>query len=154
MAPCTAMGLAPCFWPRPTAWFTTGSCTSNCALHAKRGCRECSALYVMRLSNGRIGRITRKRFNALMPAWSPDGVHIVWARAPSIDAPLALYMMRSDTSAVRRVDAGGASPAEARRRVRAETGGGVAVKEAVRDQWTGVALDALLLDARYAWRGL
>jgi len=79
--------------------------------HPKRGCRDCSALYVMRISDGRVGRITRKRYNALMPAWSPDGVHIVWARAPSIDAPLALYMMRSDTSAVRRLDASGASPA-------------------------------------------
>jgi Tol biopolymer transport system component len=46
-----------------------------------------------------------------MPAWSPDGVHIVWARAPSIDAPLALYMMRSDPSAVRRLDRVGPSPA-------------------------------------------
>lgn len=80
-------------------------------LHAKRGCRDCSALYVMRLSDGHVSRITRKRYNALMPAWSPDGVHIAWARAPSTDAPLALYMMRSDTSAVRRLDANGASPA-------------------------------------------
>jgi len=80
-------------------------------LHAKRGCRDCSALYVMRLSDDHVGRITRKRYNALMPAWSPDGVHIAWARAPSIDAPLALYMMRADTSAVRRVDAIGMSPA-------------------------------------------
>jgi Tol biopolymer transport system component len=79
--------------------------------HQRRGCRACSALYVLRLSDGHVGRITRNRFNALMPAWSPDGVHIVWARAPSIDAPLALYMMRSDTSAVRRLDRVGASPA-------------------------------------------
>ena len=80
-------------------------------LHARRGCRDCSALYVMRLTDGHVGRITRKRYNALMPAWSPDGAHIAWVRAPTIDAPLALYMMRSDTSAVRRLDRSGASPA-------------------------------------------
>ena len=74
-------------------------------------CRFCSALYVMRLTDGHVGRITHKRFNALMPAWSPDGVHIAWARAPSVDAPLALYMMRSNTTAVRRLDPSGASPA-------------------------------------------
>ena len=80
-------------------------------LHPRRPCRDCSALYVMRLTDGHTGRITRKRYNALMPAWSPDGVHIAWARAPSIEAPLALYMMRSDTRAVRRLDRAGASPA-------------------------------------------
>jgi Tol biopolymer transport system component len=74
-------------------------------------CRFCSALYVLRLTDGHVGRITRKRFNALMPSWSPDGVHIAWARAPSIDAPLALYTMRSDTSVVRRLDRSGESPA-------------------------------------------
>jgi Tol biopolymer transport system component len=74
-------------------------------------CRFCSALYVMRRTDGHVGRITRKEFNALMPAWSPDGVHIAWARAPSIDAPLALYMMRSNTSAARRLDHSGESPA-------------------------------------------
>ena len=77
-------------------------------------CRYCSALYVLRLTDGHVGRITRKRYNALMPAWSPDGVRIAWARAPSIDAPLALYTMRSDTRAVRRLDRDGESPAFSR----------------------------------------
>jgi len=80
-------------------------------LHAKHGCRDCSALYVMRVADGHVGRITRRRYNALMPAWSPDGARIAWARAGSSDDPLALYTMRSDTSAVRRLDADGASPA-------------------------------------------
>ena len=80
-------------------------------LHAKHGCRDCSALYVMRVSNGHVGRITSKRYNALMPAWSPDGAHIAWARAPSTDAPLSLYMMRSNTTAARRLVPEGESPA-------------------------------------------
>jgi Tol biopolymer transport system component len=96
-------------------------------LHMARPCRDCSALYVMSLGGGRVGRITRRRYNALMPAWSPDGVHIAWARAPSIDAPLALYTMRSDTSAVRRLDRAGASPAFApdSRLIVYSTGGGL-----------------------------
>jgi len=53
-----------------------------------------------------------------------------------------------------RYEAGGASPAEARRRALIETGGIEQVKEEVRSARTGAAIEACIRDARYAWRGL
>src|SRR5262245_14834228 len=53
-----------------------------------------------------------------------------------------------------RHEAQGAAPREARRRALVETGGVEQVKEAVRDRRAGAGLDALLVDLRYACRGL
>jgi putative ABC transport system permease protein len=54
----------------------------------------------------------------------------------------------------RRYEAQGVSPREARRRALVETGGVEQVKEEVRARRAGAGLDALLLDLRYAVRGL
>src|SRR5205807_2349604 len=47
----------------------------------------------------------------------------------------------------------GVSAEEARRRARLELEGAESVKERVRDQMTGAALDTWFQDVRYAWRG-
>ena len=73
-------------------------------------CPACSALWVLQPTDGTLRRITRSRFNALMPAWAPDGERIAWARAASVDSTLALYVMRSDTTDVARLDTRGEAP--------------------------------------------
>lgn len=74
-------------------------------------CDVCSALYIMRLSDGRTARITRRSVNSLMPAWSRDGMYIAWGRGPTVDAALRFYVMRSDRTDVRQLDRSGESPA-------------------------------------------
>ena len=74
-------------------------------------CEACSALYVLRPNKTSARRITSKRFNALMPAWSRDGNYIAWARGDSTDDILALFVMRANTKGVHKLDVSGGSPA-------------------------------------------
>ena len=55
---------------------------------------------------------------------------------------------------VARKEAGGLPLAEARRAARVEMGGALPLKLAVRESWVVSAWDAVLQDARQAWRGL
>ena len=67
-----------------------------------------------------------------------------------LDAELASYLEMVAEEKIRQ----GLDPAEARRQARIELGGTEQVKGAVREQRVGSALDTLLFDLRFAWRGI
>jgi Tol biopolymer transport system component len=77
---------------------------------AEKLCESCGALFVLRIG-GTAKRLTARRFNALMPAWSPNGKYIAWVRSRSINETGSLYAMHANGTAARRIDVDGGSPA-------------------------------------------
>jgi Tol biopolymer transport system component len=78
---------------------------------AERGpCPDCAALYVLRLSDGHVGRVTPLRYHSVTPSWSPDGTHIAWGRALRKGRRPALYVMRSNRTKIQKLDRVGFDP--------------------------------------------
>jgi TolB protein len=63
-------------------------------------------IYTLRLSDLALTKLTARSGAYVLPAWSPDGTHVVFGEEELFLGPLNLFIMNADGSGLRQLTAG------------------------------------------------